>query len=335
MQVVERAGKAALMALAFIMMAAAGCVGADEPQQTDSDAAGPAGFGDETGAVSGTILDDQGLPVSGAEVALIKGADQKTTVTDEAGSFSFSNVAPGAYQLFVQKLGFDSVGKNVDVTLGNVAQVEITIIPVAIQEPHPNTQILDGNVQCSVRAYPGAPLTGVVAPGWYTGVAVCSAVPLPALPEDKFLLEWSVNEENAQELLLEMTWESTQSTGRSLGVVVEYDGHINDGTETFGSLSGFSPLIVYAHEGKMQSVYESNGETSCMETKCNLVTRVFAEANTTELDWPTEPPTVPVFGQMHDRLLDVGLVVDQRFTQYLTTFHFQGKPEGFTAVQDA
>ncbi len=323
---------------AMVTIGLAGCIGGggDDLQTANDDPSGPAEVTEDTGGLSGTVTDEEGLPVEGAQVALQSpGKEGLETTTDESGFFSFSNVAPGTWQLFIQKLGFDSVGRQVSVNAGQVTEVQEALAAVAVEEPHAITQIQDGNIQCSIRFYPGVPLTGIVAPGWYTGVAVCAIAPIPTLPEDKFLLSWEIPEENANEVLLEMTWQSTQALGRTLSVALEHPSHINDGTQTYGDLTGPSPLIVYASEAKIQNVTEENDEDDCVESKCNFTTRVFAAANFTELDWPTDPPTAPVFGQMHERLLDAGFVLDQKFTQYLTSFHFQQKPDAFTALPNA
>lgn len=320
----------------------AGCLGGggETVQTTDEGPSGPAEVTEDTGAVTGVIMDEEGLPQQSAVVAIQKeGIEARETQTDEGGRFTISNVEPGTWQIFVQKLGFKSMGRSVDVVAGEVTNIELVLEPVPVEEPHSLTQIQEGNIQCSVRAYPGAPLWGAgvvgLAPGWYTGVAVCAIAPIPTLPDDNFLLNWEIPSENANEVLLEMTWESTQSFGRTLSVVLEHPDHINDGTPTYGDVTGPSPLIVYANEAKIQNITEQNSEDDCIESKCEFTTRVFAAANFTELDWPTDPPTVPVFGQMHERLLDVGVVLDQRFEQYLTSFHFQAKPDGFTALPNA
>jgi hypothetical protein len=327
--------RATFMVAVLGLATLAGCIGVDDadPTSDQDQQTGPAEFTEDTGAVSGTVLDDQGLPVEKGQVALAGDGFEEATTTDEAGRFAFSNVDPGSYRLFINALGYESVGKNVDVVVGEVTTVEVLLEPVAVAEPHAETQIGEGKVACSVRAYPGVPLAGVIEPGWYTGVAVCGLPVISDLREDQFLIIYEIPE-GAQELYVEMEWESNQATGKGLSVVLEHSGHANDPDYTFGSDIGESPLFILADEETMAQVANTS-EIDCLQETCELYTRVFAAANTTNLDWPTDPPDVPVFGPMHKRMLDVGIVWEQRFTQYLTSFHNQTRPEDFTALQDA
>ena len=58
-----------------------------------------------TSAVSGTVTDDSGAPLSGALVTL-KGATTQQTQTNSAGAFSFAGVPQGIYVLSVTKAGY-------------------------------------------------------------------------------------------------------------------------------------------------------------------------------------------------------------------------------------
>jgi hypothetical protein len=61
-----------------------------------------------TGAVSGQVKDEQGGTVPGAEVKLTDTATNtaRTTSTNDAGRYNFSNVPPGTYDLTVAKPSF-------------------------------------------------------------------------------------------------------------------------------------------------------------------------------------------------------------------------------------
>jgi hypothetical protein len=318
----------------------AGCVGSDSSVSGDDQlevASGPAGFSDTTGGLEGLVTDDQQTPLAGAKVGIGPSASQitKEIATSSAGFYSFSNLEPGRYVVVAVALGHESRAKSIEIQAGGVKRQDFELAGQKLAVPHSPTLILYGNIQCSVRAYPGVPLGVLVAPGWYTGVAVCNVAGIPTLPPDKFLLTWTLAENATRELLMEMTWDSTQALGRTLSVNLERTGHINDGTKIYGNAVGPDPLKIYANETTMAEVSASNGEASCMEVKCGLTTRVFAAANLTNLDWPTDPPSAPVFGPMHKRMVDFGFTLDQKFTQYLTSFHYQTMPAGFSALPDA
>ncbi|MBC7899545.1 MAG: carboxypeptidase regulatory-like domain-containing protein, partial [Saprospiraceae bacterium] len=58
--------------------------------------------------VSGSVVDSQGLVVSGATIRLLNDETgfSRTTVTSDGGAFSFSSVPPGTYRLEVEANGF-------------------------------------------------------------------------------------------------------------------------------------------------------------------------------------------------------------------------------------
>ena len=60
-----------------------------------------------TGSISGTVVDQNGAGVGGAQVALARGDNAATQrVTDEAGQFFFVNIAPGPFRLTITAPGF-------------------------------------------------------------------------------------------------------------------------------------------------------------------------------------------------------------------------------------
>lgn len=329
----------------------AGCLGGGDvsPDDSDGGAEEPVEFTEDTGAITGTVTDAEGLPVAEATVA-IEGPDgPQETKTDETGTYGFSNLEPGTYEVFVQGLGHEAKAKPADVVPGEATRVDFTLSAVAVQAPHHTTYTQVGHIQCSTRTYPGVPLAVIIDPGWYTGVAVCGVPgvfglpPVPVGSPDKFILFYNLDEPDTEELYLEMTWESTQSLGKGLSVIMELNGTANvEGIPPLGGDTGESPLVVhatradlYATENATERAQENDTdipEQHCLEDMCEIQTRAFAEANTTNADWPTDPPDVPVVGPPPDRMLDVGVVFDQRFDQYLTSFHFEEKPEGFSAL---
>ncbi len=89
------------------------------------------------GKINGTVKDADGAVVSGADVSLVNTnqAVLRATVTDAEGRFSLDNIAPGNYQLTVERSGFIRHRAAVQVTEGNTQDVGIVleVTPIAEQ----------------------------------------------------------------------------------------------------------------------------------------------------------------------------------------------------------
>lgn len=82
-----------------------------------------------TGTVQGTATSTQGAVIAGASVSLV-GPQTYTTTTDDNGTFTISNVAPGIYRLTVQKPGYQTAQNDVAVVAGAPIVVAVTM-PIA------------------------------------------------------------------------------------------------------------------------------------------------------------------------------------------------------------
>ena len=60
----------------------------------------------QTAQVSGTVVDDSGLGVPGATVQLASASKRDITTSGQNGAYTFSNVAPGSYQVTATLVGF-------------------------------------------------------------------------------------------------------------------------------------------------------------------------------------------------------------------------------------
>ena len=82
-----------------------------------------------TGKVMGTVKDQGGANVSGAEVSLLhqQRAVVATTTSDANGSFTIENVAPGYYEVKVISSGFSEFRKAVEVTASNTFELAVSL----------------------------------------------------------------------------------------------------------------------------------------------------------------------------------------------------------------
>lgn len=334
--------------LGLLTVSFSGCIvgesaSTDATPSTDAaPEASAATFDDDKGAVQGTIINDEGLPLPDVLVGILETNEQ--TMSAQNGAFTFSNVLPGDYALSATVLGYETASKAITVEAGAITQANFQLLPIAIEEPFYVSLQDVGNIQCSITWFPGTPLGDPVTgfpgdPAWYTSLQACGALGIVPgvntvnpLPPSKFDLLFPVAA-GTQEFLLEMSWQSTQATGSGLSFGAEDPSLVNQG-ENYGSAAGPSPLAIYANTEKVLNVTKQVGVDPA-EDDFEVYTRTFSTANTTNLDLPVPIPELPVWGAPTNQKADVGLAFDQKFEVWMTAFVRMTKPETFSALVDA
>jgi len=89
------------------------------------------------GSVTGTVTDNTGAAVPGAEVKVVSDETglSRTVVTSDDGNFTASELPPGRYTLAVTKNGFRvSTVKGVAVSVTSVARANVSLSPGQVQE---------------------------------------------------------------------------------------------------------------------------------------------------------------------------------------------------------
>ena len=94
-------------------------------------------FAQSTSSVSGQVTDTSGAIVVGASVTLtdITTGSPRTVTTNDAGRYQFSNVAPGNYDITVERAGFAKArvqGQKVDI--GSPLAMNVTLKVGGTQE---------------------------------------------------------------------------------------------------------------------------------------------------------------------------------------------------------
>jgi iron complex outermembrane receptor protein len=79
-------------------------------------------FAQTTGKILGKVLLVDGQPYASAAVTILEA--KKTTLTDEQGNYSFSNIEAGSYTIRIQLLGFPQKDFKVAVTAGQTATAD-------------------------------------------------------------------------------------------------------------------------------------------------------------------------------------------------------------------
>ncbi len=115
-----------------------------------------------TGTVSGQVTDQQNAVIPGAEVTLTDPAmstSQKTS-TNEAGRYTFVNVAPGVYDIAVTRAGFvRAVATGQKVTVGLVLTVNMTLQVGSVSETVVVTAVAGAELQ-TTNATVGSMISG-------------------------------------------------------------------------------------------------------------------------------------------------------------------------------
>src|SRR5215213_11324542 len=87
--------------------------------------------------IKGSVKDAEGAAISGAEVSLLLAnqAVARATVTDTSGNFTLENIAPGAYEVKVERPGFLRNRSAVQVSSGDTRELSIVleVSPIAEQ----------------------------------------------------------------------------------------------------------------------------------------------------------------------------------------------------------
>jgi hypothetical protein len=117
-----------LLAAAAVILA--GCVTEEGSEAPARPVNVDAEFGEDTGAIVGLVLDEEQLPIAGAEVAIP--ALEKTTRTADDGRFALNHLPPGTHELTVLALGYQPATQRVEVEPGRATDailIELQALP--------------------------------------------------------------------------------------------------------------------------------------------------------------------------------------------------------------
>lgn len=177
---------------------------------------------DSTGSVTGRVLDEEMQPIAGADVG-IRGQLSLVAKTDNLGRFTINGVTPGKLVLDVQRLGFESSTKSVDVAAGEVSEVQIVLVALMV-EPEGFVQMI--------------PLKAYMQFGATTPVVTLRP---GILLNDKLIFTNSMNK-GVRHTLSEMSWQSSAPlAAKKMRLDTTADG------KALSNRSAPSPLTVF-HE---------------------------------------------------------------------------------------
>ena len=210
--------------LALVVALVAGCVGGGNGDTSDRPR-----FDDDTGAIRGIVLNEDLLPVAGAEASIPTLGLSATTNAE--GRFLMSHVEPGTHALHVLRIGFEEARRDVTVAAGRVTDVEVPLTVLALAEPFHLVHTQRGLFGCGASWAPGIPpepgpgfndLPGTEGlPHRIGGIAGCGILDETPLEDfDEFQLDGEVDTgfptSQWMSSVFEMTWTTNQIAGRGL-----------------------------------------------------------------------------------------------------------------------
>jgi len=300
-----------LSVFTVLLLAIAGCTqsGDGDRQQvpTDGLSAPDAEFDQNTGAIRGTVIGSDFLPIVGAQVGLQGRGDVHTTAAD--GTFTFSRLEPGNYVVLVTKLQYEAASLATAVDANRATEIEISLEPIPVVEPFWEVSQFTGFITCSV----GYALVLSEECGAGAGTP---AGRFGTDPNNK--IDWTFNVENTlefpqlQTMYLELDWRPASAAASQLGFHVahgfvcepscEEDTNFCDVFENYGT-----PVQTCT-----VNVDQLGIDDPAAQLPYDITARAWAAPS-----GETESPNV---------------VFQQPFTMYRTDFYSQGVPQGYSAV---
>lgn len=286
-----------LCLLVILGMVLAGCSGSDGDSQGADDTTPAAPPGEPQGTIEGLVLDDEGLPVAGAEVALVELTLTNTTGAD--GAFVLTAVPVGDHTIAISKLGFESTARKVTVEDGATAQVDFNLVAIAVEEdPFHLTYTYEGKITFGILLVPWS--------GVFQDLQRAYGTPNPT--EDVFAFNWTVYPDDAYPAsqLIEVVWTPTTGvTGQHLNPLYLTSGpEVTDQHVIYsGPSDGLpSPIRIEVTDGELESAHKAYPES--------------------DFEFGIYPPASEA-------------TLDQRFTFHRTDFFVDKHPDGWTYLPEA
>lgn len=88
-----------------------------------------------TGVIRGVVVNDQGQPVSGAQVRIVSPSTgaERSTLTRDDGAYALVGVQPGTYELSVEMIGYSAEPRTVRVLIGQYLTLDLRLSTQAVQ----------------------------------------------------------------------------------------------------------------------------------------------------------------------------------------------------------
>jgi hypothetical protein len=327
-------------ALVLLASGLAGCVGgeAETSASTKDVDTGPAEFDESTGGIQGQVTDDELNPLANAQAGLQRSDVIQTDimgVTDELGRFSLSNVPPGTHLLFVQAFGYEATARKVEVIVGQLAEVNVGLVPLPTDEPFHVAEIRTAAVtSVMVKATPSCIYNiggqGSLAKTCQGQRRSCTPDPNCEVHYTKLLEKQQEAGNNFTTVIGEVTW-TPQSGATGRGFLFDITAPNSPRDPTTGAIDQSNPHTFVKMQPKPPILWRIDPalltERKLPETDwcCDWFYRLFgAYCDIESAAGLSNCETTP----------DVGIGVDAPGKVYMTWFFKEPAPIGWTALPD-
>lgn len=314
------------MAGLFLIMALAGCLGGDEADpegQNDGipETAGEAEFSDDTGALRGAVSSDLFEPLQSARVEVLdmdRNPTEYNATTAANGEFVISHMEPGQYIVFVTRVGYEANQRSAQINAGELTQIQVQLEPLPGDGPFTEEWEEAAVISESAAWRVEPPVVGcILVP--MTGGAGSSCGNI-RFGEGNFNMQIT---EEVKTIIVEMVWSPAGPLGEFLRLELicpqvprgSVGGAVEDKEHPcyFDSPSTVSPVIHRIDEEHwLEHDYNQTGSWDG---------RVFSGYGMLG--------TYDLIG------VDAGVAYEQSFEVFITLFHREAAPEGYTRIPDA
>lgn len=301
------------MAVLLLLPALAGCAGTADPRDDAFDDI-PIEVTATTGAIRCVVVDDRIRPVEGATVTARGAGAEATATTDAEGRCVLTNLAPGTYFVTVQSAAHKEAQSSTEVLAGvaDPPLVRILVERLFTQDPFSVQIVREGFFECSQAGAGLYSSSNCV----YDPYRWALGPPSPTQAIDNVTQqerEWHADVGPGwQQLVFEMAWEPTsQGTSQNMGIVVSTYKPERAGAHWFAEFEGGSPI-----RGQIDVGVEHESASGVDPEK-------IPEEGLQQMSY---------FVSVRPDGFTPGLALNQRFTVYLTMFHYGLPPEGWSFV---
>lgn len=198
--------------------------------------------------------------------------------------------------------------QEIDVRVGEVAEVRLQVDAVAAKVPYHETMTASGRIMCSAAVWQPTDAVANNQP-----IGVCNAVGTGY--ETIFSIETL---QDVSGFWIDTTWDSTQAAGDGFTTFWPFRGEVHLGN--MATMQGSDPISGPITPDRLAEALAENDQhnTTCDGDGCSLHGRHFTYANTLGNAYP----------------VDFSVQVDQTYDDYVTIF-YGDFPVRFTALPDA